>query len=419
MRIEVTAAALVLFALIASSCGGSSPVPGGSQDQQAITQPSDQTPDSPVPATDPEATAPSPEPAVAPEEIFDGVEYELVEVGGLGTVEMPVMDPADFVADDTEMPTILLGQLSPGTVVHSKTRVSATAFDNFGVNYVALYIDSQFLTANMGPYLEYDWETRDMADGMRKLQFVLRDAGKNIGICEVYVRIDNTTDWGPPEITIDSVHCTYGEYEFDPEEIGWKKEEAWNIAGRVELQASGWDASGIRQLTAYAMNPLQEGEDYYRNYRDPSKYRKIGHADGSDLYLTFDADSMQERQDMLLEAEDNAGEVTQHYFQLHYHTATRVYAKFVNRNGYSLGGVTLYLMPQDWKPAVSIDLSQAVASSVSTWTRSCDLDDVPLGLNYFVAVFNDETKVIPYLTLPLTDWNPILDEQGEPYVFGE
>ncbi len=408
--------AVMMLLVVTASCGSSTAAGGGQEEQPAVTQPSEQTPAEPATQTDPEVTTPNPEPESFSEEIFDGVEYETVEVAGLGTVRMPVMDPADVVPDDTEVPSITLSKITPGAVLHDSVLVSTVAIDNIGVNYMALYIDAEFRTANMAEFLEYAWETREMTDGMHVVQFLVRDAGHNVGVCKVYVRIDNTTDWGPPEILVDKVHCTFEGYEFNSADVGSPNMKAWNIAGRVELQIRGWDASGIKQLTAFAREPFGEGEYWWSDYQNLSKYHKIGHADGAELYLTFDASSMDEHQYIRAVAEDNAGEISEVYFELFPRNSTRVHALFLNRNGYGYPGVSMYLMPQDWEPSVSIDLSAAVKSVVSGQWGSCGFNDVPLGLNHFVIIHAGETQVVPYVALPVRDSNQLPDE-GQPYVY--
>jgi hypothetical protein len=379
-----------------AACGGGS-APPVEQQQDDLQPAADQSqPVEPAPDSQPQAGG---QPAM-PEGSTSG---ELVRISQ-ATIELPPLPPGAFDPGDTELPQLLMFPIHDGKVLHDSIPISVTAIDNIGVNFVALLIDYKLVKTEESATLQFTWETDTELDGGHLVQVLVRDAGGNLGLCSMDVVLDNASDWDPPVVKVEVHRCWYDNVEMVPvsqyniQNGGWF---TYWVAGIVSFEVVAKDPGGIVRLDLFS-----------RKYPsvDWSDSTHLGHTQGKSLDLLLDTTDPQWGDLMLAVAEDNSGNVNEYSFTLDAHNTVHVNGKYHDASGSRLPGVDVYLMPPGWDGTGEIDPSAAVQHVVSNVKGNASFDDVPVGRSWFVAVYEEETLVIPFVSTPDRYWTSIPQE---------
>lgn len=132
----------------------------------------------------------------SPKSVVDGAHvFKAVACDGVGnettaTVNVTVSNSSSSY-NDTEAPTVRFTNPTDGQTVSGYVEIQLEAFDNVGVESVQLFIDGVlYRTFTHAPF-KLNWSTKSVADGVRSLQAVAKDAKGNTSTAIVILNVKN------------------------------------------------------------------------------------------------------------------------------------------------------------------------------------------------------------------------------------
>jgi thermitase len=141
---------------------------------------------------------------------------------------------AAAISSDISAPTVTIAAPAPSTLLSGMVAVSGSATDSSGVSKCDLYIDNA-LTGSQGAAFTFDWDSRNIANGVHTLLVRCSDSAANVGQASITVSVDNVTapDVQAPTVIINSPTPNA------------------KVTGQVTISVSATDNVGVSQVSIY------------------------------------------------------------------------------------------------------------------------------------------------------------------------
>ena len=152
---------------------------------------------------------------------------------------------------DTTPPNVAITYPKNGATVSGSIIVTIDASDNIAVSKVELYKNGELFAVDYEAPYEFYWETKNDPNGNYTLMAKAYDIANNIGESQITVKVVNKAeDTTPPTVNI--IQPTNGS----------------TIYGKIDIQVSAWDESGIHKIEFYINDKLKATD-----YNEPYTYR--------------------------------------------------------------------------------------------------------------------------------------------------
>jgi hypothetical protein len=152
---------------------------------------------------------------------------------------------------DTTPPNVAITYPKDKSTVSGSIIVTVNASDNTAVSKVELYKNGELFAVDYEAPYEFYWETKNDPNGDYTLTAKAYDTANNIGESQITVKVANKAqDTTPPTVNI--IQPTNGS----------------TIYGKIDIQASAWDESGIQKIEFYINDKLKATD-----YNEPYTYR--------------------------------------------------------------------------------------------------------------------------------------------------
>jgi len=152
---------------------------------------------------------------------------------------------------DTSPPNVAITYPNDKSTVSGSIIVTVNASDNVAVSKVELYKNGELFAVDYEAPYEFYWETKNDPNGDYTLTAKAYDTANNIGESQITVKVANKAqDTTPPTVNI--IQPTNGS----------------TIYGKIDIQASAWDESGIQKIEFYINDKLKATD-----YNEPYTYR--------------------------------------------------------------------------------------------------------------------------------------------------
>jgi thermitase len=146
---------------------------------------------------------------------------------------------AAVFSPDVTAPTVSIASPAPSTILSGTVSVSGTATDPSGISKCSLYVDNA-LMSSQGGYFNFNWDSRNVANGTHTVAVSCTDAAANVGQTGINVSVSNATPVDAEAPTLAIVSPT-----------------AWvTIPDQVTISVSASDNVGVSQLSIYIDNVL-------------------------------------------------------------------------------------------------------------------------------------------------------------------
>jgi len=118
--------------------------------------------------------------------------YELVAVaydtaGNLGQSEVISVSVDNVIFKNTEAPAVTITSPGDGTSIGNRVTVTASASDDSGITRMELFLDGELQAVKYAPELNWNWRTRNLAEGAYTLTVKAFDTAENEGIDTITV----------------------------------------------------------------------------------------------------------------------------------------------------------------------------------------------------------------------------------------
>jgi hypothetical protein len=166
-----------------------------------------------------------------------------------------ISNQVQVIIGDTQIPEVIITNPTNGSVVNGIITIQVSVFDKIspakktvqkvpsGIQKVEFYIDGNKVADDLTPPYEYIWNTNLYPNGDHTIQAKAFDFAGNIGESNiVQVKIQNTPDTTPPQVTI------------------LFPENGQTLFGTVTIQANASDNIGVTKVEFY-IDGNKVGED--------------------------------------------------------------------------------------------------------------------------------------------------------------
>jgi len=154
-----------------------------------------------------------------------------------------------FAASDTGNPVVTISNPADGAKVSGTVKISASATDADGIEWMSLFIDGQKITSSWGGSFSYDWDTTKLSDGTHSILVKAADKKGVTGEKSINVSVSNSTVSTKPVVTIT------------------KPSDGSVVSGEVTITASATDADGIEWMSLFI-----DGKKITSSYGGSFKY---------------------------------------------------------------------------------------------------------------------------------------------------